>query len=197
MGWASGIFLSRLARFAGPDILLDSVFLSALIAIFVLMSQITYVPCWRRRSLPDQDEAIHLAEAWTVGFAQREFCFVNVHMEAEFMAKRSIIRKGDPTSHGGIVLEGHPTATIEGISIAGFGHMTHCPKCDGTFPIAEGVHNHTIYGIPTAVEGMRTGCGAYLIATQHTNTIGGDPGQGHGLSPGGLSSLALSGPAFH
>lgn len=97
------------------------------------------------------------------------------------MADRAIIRKGDPTSHGGVVLEGHATQTSYGRAIAGLGHMTHCPQCNGRFPIAEGVLTHSIYGIPTAVEGMKTACGATLIATQHRDTI--DTGSDNGLPP--------------
>lgn len=106
------------------------------------------------------------------------------------MAKRSIIRKGDPTSHGGVVLEGHSTATIDGIAIAGLGHMTQCPQCKGAFPIAEGIPNFTIHGVPTAVEGMKTGCGAFLIATQNTDTIDTGPGDAYGFASGPASSAA-------
>lgn len=78
---------------------------------------------------------------------------------------RAVICKGDPTSHGGDVIEGNEDATTDGRPIAQKGHMTHCPKCKGNFPISEGVDFHTYAGIGTAVEGMRTACGATLIAT--------------------------------
>ncbi|WP_211455441.1 PAAR domain-containing protein [Collimonas antrihumi] len=109
------------------------------------------------------------------------------------MVSRAIIRQGDPTSHGGTVIEGHATTTIDGKAIAGLGHMTYCPECKGTFPIIDGVASDTIDGMPTAVEGMKTGCGAYLIATQNTDTIDVDPGYGRGSLSGGLSSLANAG----
>lgn len=84
---------------------------------------------------------------------------------------KAVICQGDPTSHGGKVLEGLASATIFGKRIAARGHKVFCPLCKGTFPIAEGVPFHTFAGLGTAVEGMRTGCGATLIATQHSFTI--------------------------
>jgi uncharacterized Zn-binding protein involved in type VI secretion len=81
------------------------------------------------------------------------------------MVMRAVICKDDPTSHGGVVLEGNPNATANGRLIAQKGHMTHCPQCKGNFPIAEGLDRHTFAGKGTAVEGMKTACGATLVAT--------------------------------
>lgn len=81
------------------------------------------------------------------------------------MVMRAVICKDDPTSHGGVVLEGNVHATANGRQIAQKGHMTHCPQCKGDFPIVEGLGFHTFAGIGTAVEGMKTACGAVLIAT--------------------------------
>jgi uncharacterized Zn-binding protein involved in type VI secretion len=72
---------------------------------------------------------------------------------------RAVICKDDPTSHGGVVLEGNARATADGRQIAQKGHMTHCPKCKGDFPIVEGLGFHTFAGTGTAVEGMKTACG--------------------------------------
>ncbi|WP_329956584.1 PAAR domain-containing protein [Collimonas humicola] len=66
--------------------------------------------------------------------------------------------------------------------MSGVGHMTHCPKCKGMFPIIEGAPTFTIFGRPTAVEGMKTACGASLIATQHIDTIDIGPGGSSGTS---------------
>lgn len=89
---------------------------------------------------------------------------------------RAVICKGDPTSHGGKVLEGAEHATINGRPIALQGHMTLCPQCKGSFPISEGLSFHTFAGLGTAVDGMQTACGAKLIATQQQMLIddGGD-----------------------
>ncbi len=82
-----------------------------------------------------------------------------------------IIRKGDSTSHHGTVLEGSPTDICMGKPIAYIGHKVHCPKCKGDFPIVEGVLTATFYGKGVAVAGMKTSCGATLIASQFTDTI--------------------------
>lgn len=82
-----------------------------------------------------------------------------------------IIRKGDPTSHHGVVLEGSLMDICMGQPIAFIGHKVHCPKCKGDFPIVEGVLTTTFYGKGVAVAGMKTSCGAVLIATQFTDTV--------------------------
>ncbi|WP_426105448.1 PAAR domain-containing protein [Massilia sp. TSP1-1-2] len=82
-----------------------------------------------------------------------------------------IIRKGDPTSHGGVVLEGSLTDICMGQPIAYIGHKVQCPQCKGAFPIIEGVLTTTFYGKGVAVAGMKTACGATLVATQFTDTV--------------------------
>lgn len=77
-----------------------------------------------------------------------------------------IIRMGDPTSHGGSVIEGSMADICHGRPIAFVGHQTVCPKCKGTFPIIEGAPTTTFYGKGVALARMRTACGAVLIATQ-------------------------------
>lgn len=99
---------------------------------------------------------------------------------------RAVICKDDPTSHGGKVLEGNENATCLGKPIALKGHQTYCPLCKGQFPIAEGLGHHSFGGIGTAVEGMKTACGATLIASQHVMTV--DDG-------GGAAADAKNSPA--
>lgn len=82
-----------------------------------------------------------------------------------------IIRRGDPTSHMGTVMEGSLTDLCHGKPIAYIGHKVHCPKCNGTFPIIEGVITTTLYGKGVAIAGMKTACGAVLIPTQFTDTV--------------------------
>jgi uncharacterized Zn-binding protein involved in type VI secretion len=91
-----------------------------------------------------------------------------------------IIRMGDRTSHGGTVLEGSPSDICMGKPIAFIGHKTQCPKCRGTFPIIEGVLTTTFYGKGVAVAGMRTACGAVLIAGQFTDIVEWSSGAGSG-----------------
>ncbi|MPT37008.1 PAAR domain-containing protein [Achromobacter denitrificans] len=89
------------------------------------------------------------------------------------MSERAIIRRGDRTSHGGTVVEGHPTSMLLGREIALVGHKVLCPKCKGAFPILpDPGRNHSFMGNDTAVEGMRTACGAVLIASQMVARIG-------------------------
>ncbi|HIH2744864.1 TPA: PAAR domain-containing protein [Burkholderia lata] len=115
------------------------------------------------------------------------------------MGKRAIIREGDTTSHGGRVLAGTPTATIDGKAIAGVGHEVLCPLCKGVFVITPDLlgrrYPHRVHGRDTAVEGMRTTCGAVLIASQSTSTIDdigeADPGYGAAASAA-VAALAPS-----
>ncbi len=87
------------------------------------------------------------------------------------LAKKAIIRMGDKTSHGGTVLEGLQFFVICGKPAAGVGHRVHCPTCAGPHVIIEGAVNATMMGIQIAVDGMKTSCGATLIASQTTDTI--------------------------
>jgi uncharacterized Zn-binding protein involved in type VI secretion len=103
----------------------------------------------------------------------------------EKLMMRAVICKGDPTSHGGKVLEGNELITTNGRAVAQLGHQTFCPQCKGTFPIIEGLDFHTYAGIGTAVDGMHTACGAKLIATQQQMVI----------DDGGSSAATDSAPA--
>lgn len=116
------------------------------------------------------------------------------------MAKRAIICAGDTTSHGGKVLEGNPTAKIDGRPIAGVGHMVSCPLCKGDFAILPDllgrIYPHVIDKRDTAVEGMRTACGAVLIASQSNSTINdighADPQQGVGAAASAVAATAAT-----
>jgi uncharacterized Zn-binding protein involved in type VI secretion len=82
-----------------------------------------------------------------------------------------IIRMGDPTTHGGKVIEGSPVDICHGKPIAYVGHKTYCPQCKGNFPIIDGAATTTFYGKGVALAGMKTACGAALIATQFTDIV--------------------------
>lgn len=112
---------------------------------------------------------------------------------------RAVICKGDRTSHGGRVLEGNPNVTTGGRQVAQLGHATICPQCKGKFPIIEGVATHTYGGKPTAVEGMRTACGATLIASQRGMVIdagGGGEGRAVSASPANVRPVPQFGEAL-
>jgi uncharacterized Zn-binding protein involved in type VI secretion len=80
----------------------------------------------------------------------------------------NVIRLGDPTSHGGKVIQVTATHyTVDGIAVARVGDLCSCPiKGHDGCTVAEGNPNHTVEGIPVAYEGHKTTCGAALIATQ-------------------------------
>jgi uncharacterized Zn-binding protein involved in type VI secretion len=71
------------------------------------------------------------------------------------------------------VIEGSLADLCEGKAIACVGHKVYCPKCKGTYPIIEGWPLTTVYGKGVALEGMKTACGASLIATQFVTAVGG------------------------
>lgn len=80
--------------------------------------------------------------------------------------QRSVIRLGDRTNHGGVVVTGDQTINVLGKPAARKGDMTTCPRCKGEYPIVEGTRS-TGSSQWLALEGMRTACGAALIASQH------------------------------
>lgn len=55
---------------------------------------------------------------------------------------------------------------IHGVSAAGLGHAVTCPLHPALQRIAEGEGAFDVYGGPVALEGMRTTCGATLVASQ-------------------------------
>lgn len=84
---------------------------------------------------------------------------------------RPIIVVGDATDHGGKVIQGAPTATINGIPIARLGDAVTCPKKGhGTTVIATGDANMLVDGKPVARHGDKTACGATLLASQSLTT---------------------------
>ncbi|HAP26781.1 MAG TPA: hypothetical protein DCR74_14425 [Achromobacter sp.] len=104
------------------------------------------------------------------------------------MPGRPIVRVGDTTTHGGTVLEGFPFYNVLGRAAAGMGHMVSCPRCAGVFPIAEGVTTFAIADSFVAVDGMKTACGAALIASQTSAVVS--------VDPGGIARASIDGPAF-
>ncbi|WP_429500673.1 PAAR domain-containing protein (plasmid) [Robbsia andropogonis] len=116
------------------------------------------------------------------------------------MAKRAIICEGDTTSHGGTVIEGSPAGKIDGRCIAGVGHQVSCPRCKGVFAILPDLlgrrYPHRINGRDTAVEGMRTACGAVLIASQSSSTITDDGEADSYTGAAAVASAASTGQAL-
>lgn len=81
-----------------------------------------------------------------------------------------VILVGDKTSHGGVVISGS-SLSFWGESntpIARIGDRVTCPKCKPhVFVIVEGTQQFidTAGGLPVALEGHKTSCGAVLIAS--------------------------------
>jgi uncharacterized Zn-binding protein involved in type VI secretion len=85
---------------------------------------------------------------------------------------RPFIVVGDKTSHGGTVIAGAPTADTHGKQMARVGDRATCPIHGPTTVIASGDATVVIDGQPAARDGDKTACGATLIASQSTATIG-------------------------
>lgn len=111
---------------------------------------------------------------------------------------RAMICVGDTTTHGGRVLEGSATATIDGKPIAGVGHKVLCPQCKGVFPILPATgrrYPHQIAGRDTAIQGMKTACGATLIASQSATTLD-DVGAGEAMTGGAVAAATGLAPSL-
>jgi uncharacterized Zn-binding protein involved in type VI secretion len=85
----------------------------------------------------------------------------------------SIIRLGDPTSHGGKVVSASVTHTIGGLGIARVGDSVACPIAGhGVNPIVEGAPTFPIDGRMVALQGHHSACGCVLISSLVTATHG-------------------------
>jgi uncharacterized Zn-binding protein involved in type VI secretion len=77
---------------------------------------------------------------------------------------RGVIRLGDTTDHGGVVITAHQPKDM-GRRIACVGDMVRCPRCKGVYPIVEGDPYCKIEGDRVAFHWHNTACGAHLIAS--------------------------------
>ena len=82
------------------------------------------------------------------------------------MAGKQVICLGDTTDHGGVVISALDNYNINGRPVATEGDSVSCPKCKGVFQIASGSSLMTFQGKKIAQKGMKTTCGATLIASQ-------------------------------
>lgn len=78
---------------------------------------------------------------------------------------------GDKTSHGGAVVEASGASDVAGKKIARVGDKVSCPN-HGSTTIATGDPTVIVDGKPVARHGDTTACGAKLIASQSTASIG-------------------------
>ena len=75
-----------------------------------------------------------------------------------------IARRGDGSSHGGIIVSGASRTLCEGKPIARVGDSHVCPiEGHGTTPIVSGSPKFIVEGRQVARTGSVTGCGASII----------------------------------
>ena len=81
---------------------------------------------------------------------------------------KPIITVGATTTHGGKVMQGSSTSTINGVPIACVGDQVLCPiSGHGSITtIVSGDQTLMINGKAVARQGDKTACGAVLIASQ-------------------------------
>ncbi len=84
---------------------------------------------------------------------------------------RPLIRLGDKTSHGGVVIEATGSSFTGNIAFARVGDKVACPRSGhGVCPIVTGDSSLIIDGRAAARDGDKTACGASLIASQQSTT---------------------------
>lgn len=80
---------------------------------------------------------------------------------------RPLIRIGDTTDHGGVVVSGAGSDIVEGKPVARVGDTVTCPiKGHGPTVIVSGDSSLIVEGQPVARQGDKCACGATLIASQ-------------------------------
>jgi uncharacterized Zn-binding protein involved in type VI secretion len=100
---------------------------------------------------------------------------------------------GDRTSHGGEVITGDPTWTVDGIPVARVGDKVSCPRCERVATIVSSrFPTLTDNGSPLAYDQDRTDCGAVLYS-RHNGHAGWDDGNDQGDAV--VSTLAAATPA--
>jgi uncharacterized Zn-binding protein involved in type VI secretion len=78
---------------------------------------------------------------------------------------RGVIRLGDKTSHGGVVLSACSDLKVLGVAVALEGDMASCPKCGGQHAIKPVASSRKHHGKQLAYHGDPVGCGATLISS--------------------------------
>ena len=105
---------------------------------------------------------------------------------------RPFIVLGDPTDHGGVVVEASGVTDTHGKRIARVGDQVTCPRRGhGTTVIVSGDPTMIIDGKPAARHGDKCACGATLIASQAVSTTA----DGGASNPAKASSAQASNAA--
>ncbi len=92
----------------------------------------------------------------------------------------TIMTVGDKSNHGGLIITGDPTMTIDGKPVARIGDLHSCPQVypggvpHSVTPIVPGssCSNRPISrGVPVALSGDLTTCGAQLLPGSPNATV--------------------------
>lgn len=84
-----------------------------------------------------------------------------------------VVRLGDTSSHGGAVISAASRTYLAGVRVARKGDLHACPiPGHGVTPIVTGAEGCLVEGQPVAREGDVAGCGAVLVASHHSWTVG-------------------------
>lgn len=86
---------------------------------------------------------------------------------------------GDRTSHGGVVLSGDPTFTVDGQPVARVGDSASCPRCKRLTTIVSSRFPSVVDGKPVAYDQDKTDCGA-LVYSRHNGHAGWSAAAGEG-----------------
>lgn len=85
------------------------------------------------------------------------------------MALQPVARIGDPGDHGGQIVSGATTVTVDGRAIARVGDLYACPRPGhGTNPIATGSAFFSVEGARVARVTDTTACGAIITGGSPT-----------------------------
>ena len=84
----------------------------------------------------------------------------------------AIARKGDPTTHGGVITGGSETVKSGGAGVARLGDAATCPF-HGTVAIIAGSSSVNANGLPVARQGDALACGATIAMGNVAVQVGG------------------------
>lgn len=110
------------------------------------------------------------------------------------MAIVGFIVVGDRTSHGGTVISGDMTFTVDGQPIARVGDKVICPRCKTTASIVTSrFPTVSAFGQNMAYDQDATSCGALLIS-RHNGHAGWDPNPGGNVESSAKPTVASPEP---
>lgn len=91
---------------------------------------------------------------------------------------KSLITVGCRSTHGGVIITGDPTATINGKPVARIGDLHSCPiggdhphKVTPIVPGSACLNRPMVMGRPMAMAGDRSACGATLLPCDATGMV--------------------------